>query len=60
MTVFVDRKKPGNIIDALMTQWTGKFGILKALMTDNSGEFNSDEMREVTSILYIQLCTTAG
>ena len=29
-------------------------------MTDNGGEFSSDEMRENTSILNIQLCTTAG
>ena len=29
-------------------------------MTDNGGEFNSDEMREVASILNVQLCTTAG
>ena len=51
LSVFVDRKKPGNIIDALMTQWIGKFGVMKALMTDNGGEFNSDEMREIMSIL---------
>ena len=28
-------------------------------MTDNGGEFSSEEMREITSILNIQLCTTA-
>ena len=60
LSVFVDRKKSGNIIDALMTQWIGKFGVMKALMTDNGGEFNSDEVREITSILNVQLCTTAG
>ena len=53
LSVFVDRKKPGNIIDALMTQWIGTFGVMKAIMTDNGGEFNSDEMREITSILSI-------
>ena len=58
--VFVDRKRTVNIIDALMTQWIGKFGVMKALMTDNGGEFNSDEMREITSILNVQLCTTVG
>ena len=60
LSVFVDQKKPGNIIDALMTQWIGKFGVMKALMTDNGGEFNSDEMREITSLLNVQLCITAG
>ena len=29
-------------------------------MTDNGGQFSSDEMREITSILNIQLCNTAG
>ena len=29
-------------------------------MTDNGGEINSDEMREVASILKVQLCTTVG
>ena len=60
LSVFVDRKRPRDIIDALMTNWIGKFGVMKALMTDNGGEFNSDEMREVTSILNVQMCTTAG
>ena len=39
-------------------------GVWKAdyleVLTDNGGEFNSDEMREVESNLNIQVCTTAG
>ena len=60
LSVFIDRKKPCTIIDALMTEWIAKFGVMKALMTDNGGEFNADEVREITSILNIQLCTTSG
>ena len=60
LSTFVDRKRPANIIDALVTQWIGKFGVMKALMTDNGGEFNSDEMRDITSVLNVQLCTTSG
>ena len=60
LSVFVTRKKPSNIIDALMTQWVGKFVVMGALMTDNGAEINSDEMREAASILNVQLCTTAG
>ena len=60
MSTFVDRKKSANIIDALMTQWIGKFGVMRALTTNNGGEFNSDEMRDITSVLNVQLCTTAG
>ena len=59
LSIFIDRKKPSNVIDSLMTHWIGKFGVMGALMTDNSGEFSSDEMREITSILDIQLCTKA-
>ena len=60
LSTFVDRKRPANIIDALVTQWIGKFGVMKALMTDNGGEFNSNEMRDITSVLNVQLCTTSG
>ena len=49
-----------DIIDAMMTHWIGKFGVMKSVLTDNGGEFNSDEIREVESILNIQVCTIAG
>ena len=60
LSTFVERKRPSNIIDALMTQLIGKFGVMKALLTDNGGEFNSDEIRVITSVLSVQLCTTSG
>ena len=60
VSIFIERKKPSSVIDALMTDWIGQFGVMGALMTDNGGEFNSDEMREITSILNVQLYTTAG
>ena len=60
LSTFIDRKKPCNVIDALMKEWVGRFGVMGSLMTDNGGEFNSDEVREITSILNIQLCTTAA
>ena len=60
VSVFINRKRPSDIIDAMMTHWIGKFGVMKSVLTDNGGEFNSDEMRKVESILNIQVCTTAG
>jgi transposase InsO family protein len=60
VSTFINRKKPEKIIDALMREWVGKFGVMGSLMTDNGGEFNSDEVREITSILNIKLCTTSG
>ena len=60
VSIFIDRKQPSNVIDALMTHWIGRFGVMGALMTDNGGEFNSNEMREVAYILNVTLCTTSG
>lgn len=34
--------------------------MMGAIFTDNGGEFSSDEMREVMSILNVRTCTTAG
>ena len=48
------------MIDSLMTNWIGVFGIMGAILTDNGGEFNSEEMREVASILNVKVCTTAA
>ena len=42
LSVIVDRKKPSNIIDSLMIEWIAKFGVIKALMTDNGGEATAD------------------
>ena len=60
LSVFIDRKKPCNIIAALMTERIAKFGVMKGLMLDNGVEFNADEVREITSVLNVQLCTTSG
>ena len=60
VSVFIHRKRPSDIIDAMMTHWIGQFGVMKSVLTDSGGEFNSDEMREVESILNIQVCTAAG
>ena len=60
VSVFIDRKRPSDIMDGMMTHWIGKHGIMRSVLTDNGGEFNSDEIREVESILNIQVSTTAG
>ena len=33
---------------------------MKTLMTDNGGEFNADEVRQIKSFFNVQLCTTSG
>ena len=59
VSVFINRKKPSDVIDALMQRWIAVFGTMGSIMTDNGGEFSSDEMREVASILNVRLITTA-
>ena len=45
----------------IMSCWVGAaFGVMETILTDNGGEFSSDEMREVASVLNIELCTTAA
>lgn len=60
VSVFIQRKRPSDVIDAMMKYWVGVFGVMGAIMSDNGGEFSSDEMREIASILNIRLCSTAG
>ena len=45
-----------------MMCWVGVFGVMEAIVSDNGGEFNSDEMREVASVLdvNVHVCTTAA
>ncbi|CAC5391769.1 unnamed protein product [Mytilus coruscus] len=60
VSAFINRKKPANVIEALMKNWVGILGVRGALISDNGGELSSDEMREVASILNVKVCTTAG
>ena len=59
VAVFVNRKRPRDIIDKMIKCWIGIFGIMGAVLTDNGGEFSADEMREIASILNIEVLTTA-
>ena len=58
-SAFIKRKRPSDIIDAMITHLIGIFGKMKSVLTDNGGEFNSDELREVRPTLNIQVCTTS-
>lgn len=60
VSVFIQRKKTTEVIEKIMSHWIGIFGVMGAIMTDNGGEFNSEEMREVASILNVMVCTSAG
>ena len=60
ISVFINKKRPSEVINALMQNWVGVFGVMGSILTDNGGEFNADEMREVMSILNVRVLTTAA
>lgn len=61
ISVFIDRKRPQDVIEKIMTHWIGAgYGVMGAVMTDNGGEFHADEMREIASILNVEVCTSAA
>jgi hypothetical protein len=61
VSVFISRKQPSEVIDKIMTCWIGSaFGVMESLLSDNGGEFSSNEMREVCSILNVEKITTAA
>ena len=60
ISVFVSRKTKETIIDNIITQWIAYFGVMKKVLSDNGGEFRNDEMREVCSILEVEVLTTAA
>ena len=60
VSIFITRKRSSDVINALMQGWIAVFGVMEAILTDNGGEFSSDEMREVMSILNVRVITTAA
>lgn len=58
--VFINRKKPSDVIDNIMNQWIGTFGVMDEILSDNGGEFNSEETRDVASVLNLKVNTTAA
>ena len=54
------QENSSDVINSLMQKWDGVFGLMGLIMTDNCGEFSSDEMREVMSILNVKVITTAA
>ena len=53
-------KQASEIVKAFTTKWLPTFGRVDKILTDNGGEFNNDEMREVASLLNIELLTTGA
>lgn len=60
VSIFITDKHPSTVINAILTSWVAYFGNFKSAFSDNGGEFNSGEMREISSQLGVELLTTAG
>ena len=59
-SIWVPRKGSRDILDAVIENWCGIFGVMEIMLTDNGGEFTSEEIREVSSFLNIKKYTTAA
>ena len=53
-------KQPKTILKSFLLSWISMFGAPQKLLTDNGGEFNNDEMRQVGDSFNIKIMTTAA
>ena len=60
ISTFISRKRPSDVIHALLTDWCSIFGMPSGILTDNGGEFVGEEMLEVESLLNIEVLSTAA
>lgn len=56
----LNRKKPEEVIDAVMEKWISTFGTPTRFITDNGGEFSNEEMQLACSKLNIIHKTTGA
>ena len=59
-SVKIKRKFPREVIDKFLMKWVSIFGIPKACLNDNGGEFTGEEIREFKSVLNIIDLTTGA
>ena len=60
VSTFIPRKRLTDVIHAMMTEWCSIFGIPQGVLTDNGGQFVSEEMLEVESMLNTEVLSTAA
>ena len=60
VSVPLKRKQPKEVIDKIMQYWVAHYGVMGAILNDNGGEFTSEEMREVRSMLDVKDLTTGA
>ena len=57
VSVFIKRKKPTDFIDKIMQYCIGTgFGVMEGILSNNGGEFSSEETREGTPLEVLLCC----
>ena len=56
----IPKKQPDMVVGAIMEKWVAYFGLMGGILSDNGGEFSSELMREVVSILGVIDHTTSA
>ena len=60
ISTFISRKKPTDVIHAIMNDWCSVFGVPAGILTDNGGEFINEELNEVRAMINIESLSTAA
>ena len=58
--VVVKNKKKETITDNILMHWISKFGAPNRILTDNGGEFNNEDMLDMSENLNTEVTTTAA
>ena len=60
VSTLLRRKTPSEVTESIMQNWIAYYGVPRAILNDNGGEFTSEEIREVKSLLNVQDLTTGA
>ena len=60
VSVFISRKRPTDVIHAIMSDWISVFGVMGKIHYDNGGEFANEELLQVQSMLNIEPSSTSS
>ena len=60
VSVRLNSKRPSEVIEKIMQKWVAYYGLMGAILSDNGGEFTSEELTEMKSMLDIVNLTTGS
>ena len=59
VSVFIRTKTPQEVVENVLQHWIDAgWGVMEGILVDNGGEFNNEEIREMSSILNIKISST--